>query len=161
MLECFMVVMRLGFRDSSEMLICLEAYNTVVCPKVDILYLRTTPKLSNKNTEVEKMECPYILIDLGRKICSQMTEKGIDGELDDFDVTHYCRGNPNHCFFFRFYNNQIQVAGQPEENESDVPILPLIPFAPVVLNRSIQPDEPSSKHSDKLLKLKRFLRRKA
>jgi len=132
----------------------------VVCPKVDILYLRTTPKLSNKNTEVVKMGCPYILIDADRKICRKMLEKGLDGELDDFDVTHYCRGNPSHCFFFRFYNNRIEVSGQPEENDLDVPIVPLIPLAPVVLDRTIQSDESSLKHSDKLLKLKRFLRRK-
>ncbi|MDH5783062.1 MAG: hypothetical protein OEZ35_05295 [Candidatus Bathyarchaeota archaeon] len=104
------------------------------------------------------MECPYLLIDPGRKICRQMTEQGLDGELDDFDVTHYCKGNPNHCFFFRFYNNRIQVTGQPEGNEPDVPIVPL---APIVLNEPIQLDEPSSEHSDKLLKLKRFLRLKS
>lgn len=41
----------LGFRDSSEMLICLGPYNTLVCSKMDILYIRTTPKLYNKNTK--------------------------------------------------------------------------------------------------------------
>jgi len=153
-----MAVRGFGFRDCSEILIFSEVYNIVVCPKLDILYLRTTPKLSNKNAKVIKMECPYLLIDPGRKICRQMTEQGLDGELDDFDVTHYCKGNPNHCFFFRFYNNRIQVTGQHEGNEPDVPIVPL---APIVLTKSIQPDEPSSKYSDKLLKLKRFLRRKA
>ncbi|MFB0514952.1 MAG: hypothetical protein ACETVQ_05180 [Candidatus Bathyarchaeia archaeon] len=120
------------------------------------MYLRTTPKLSNKNTKVIKMECPYLLIDPSRKICRQMTEQGLDGELDDFDVNHYCKGNPNYCFFFRFYNNRIQVTGQPEENELNVPIMPL---TSIVLNEPIQHDEPSSKQSDKLLKLKRFLRR--
>jgi hypothetical protein len=153
-----MAVRGFGFRDCSEMLICSEVYNIVVCPKVDILYLRTTPKLSNKNTKVIKMECPYLFIDPGRKICRQMTEQGLDGELDDFDVTHYCKGNPNHCFFFRFNNNRIQVTGQSEGNEPDVPIVPL---APIVLNEPIQLDEPSSEHSDKLLKLKRFLRLKS
>ncbi len=153
-----MVVRGFGFRDCSEMLICQGWHNTFVCPKVDILYLRTTRKLSNKNTKVIKMECPYLLIDPSRKICRKMTEQGLDGELDNFDVTHYCKGNPNHCFFFRFYNNRIQVAGQPEGNAPDVPAVPL---APIVLTNPIQPDESSSKNSDKLLKLKRFLRRKA
>ena len=85
-----------------------------------------------------------------------MLEQKLDGELDDFDVTHYCKGNPDYCFFFRSYNNLTQVAGQPEKNESYVSI---VPMASVMLNEPTQSDETSSKQSDKLFKLKRLLHR--
>lgn len=100
------------------------------------------------------MRCPYVFIDSGRRICRQMTEQGLDGTLDDFDITYYCEGNPNYCFFFRFRNKQTQVTEQLEENKPDAPI---VPYGTIVLGELDQPEELSSKQSDKLFKLKRLL----
>lgn len=102
------------------------------------------------------MECSHLLNDPSQKICRQMIDQGLDGELDDFDVTHYCKGNPNYCFFFRFYSNRTHVIEESEAYESD---LPIVPIGSIVINEPIQTDEPSSKQSDKLIKLKRFLHR--
>lgn len=105
------------------------------------------------------MGCPYLQTDTDRKVCRQMVEQGLDGEIDDFDVIHYCRGNPNHCFFFRFYHRGTQTTAQLEEDGSEACLsdLPLVPDTSVLLTDP-QPDEPSSKQFDKLLKLKRIIR---
>ena len=108
---------------------------------------------------VMKMECPYLSAVSDRRICRLMVGQRLDGELDDFDISHYCKGNPNYCFFFRSYSSRTQVTGQPEKNEPKKPNVPIVSIGSIVLNEPIQPDEPSSKQSDKLLKLKRFLHR--
>ena len=83
---------------------------------MDILYMRETEKLFNRNTEKEgiKMEqpvqkqrkdtrhvkCPYFRKS-PNKICVRMAEKGLDDSLSNFDIKHFCNGNPINCFFFR------------------------------------------------------------
>jgi len=85
---------------------------------MDILYMCETEKLFNKNTEgkgvkVEKtvqkqrerkdiryVKCPYFRRSSNR-ICVRMAEKGLDARLSDFDIQHFCNGNPINCFFFR------------------------------------------------------------
>ena len=81
---------------------------------MDILYMRETEKLFNKNTEGVNMEttvqkqrkdirhvrCPYFRKS-PNKICVRMAEKGLDARLSDFDIQHFCNGNPINCFFFR------------------------------------------------------------
>ena len=89
-----------------------------ICQKTDILYMRETKKLFNKNTQpegvkVEKpvqkqrqgkdikhVKCPYFR-NSPNNICVRMTEKGLDARLSDFDIQHFCNGNPINCFFFR------------------------------------------------------------
>jgi len=85
---------------------------------MDILYTRETEKLFNRNTaeeegvKVEKtiqeqkqkkgvgyVKCPYFRSP--NKICAKMAEKGLDARVSDFDVQHFCNGDPINCFFFR------------------------------------------------------------
>ena len=94
------------------MLICLGAHSVTVCPKTDILYPRATPKLSDKNTEAVKVKCPYLSDTYSGKVCSLMIRQGLDGELDEFDIAHYCKGNPNHCYFYRSYSARKTAAEQ-------------------------------------------------
>jgi hypothetical protein len=30
-----------------------------------------------------------------------MIEKGLDGKISDFDIQHFCNGNPVNCYFYR------------------------------------------------------------
>lgn len=120
------------------------------------MYLRATSKLSNKNTRGVRMECFHLLCEASKKVCRQMLERGLDGELDDFDVAHYCKGNPNYCFFFRFGNTRSHVIEESEAFEAD---LSVIPVSSMVTNEPIQTDGSSSKQPDKLIKLKRLLHR--
>lgn len=66
-----------------------------------------------------KMECPYLSAAPKGKICWLMVEQRLDGELDDFDITHYCKGNPNYCYFYRSCSLQKTAAEQLEENKSE------------------------------------------
>ncbi len=63
------------------------------------------------------MECPYLSVTPNRKICTLMDKNGLDGELEAFDLKHYCRGNPNHCYFHRLYSVQKTVKEQPAEHK--------------------------------------------
>lgn len=65
------------------------------------------------------MECPYLSVAPNRKICRPMVEQGLDGELDHFDITHYCEGNPNHCYFYRSCNAQESAAKLLEEGKPE------------------------------------------
>ncbi|MGD8507166.1 MAG: hypothetical protein PVF15_10970 [Candidatus Bathyarchaeota archaeon] len=65
------------------------------------------------------MECPYISVAPNQKICRLMTAQGLEGELDNFDITHYCKGNPNHCYFYRLCFSQEPIA---ESSREDVPL---------------------------------------
>jgi len=47
------------------------------------------------------MTCPHIVIKAGKKVCKRMIEDGLNGAVSDFDVNHYCKGNPIHCYYFR------------------------------------------------------------
>lgn len=65
------------------------------------------------------MECPYISVAPNQKNCRLMTAQGLEGELDNFDVTHYCKGNPNHCYFYRLCYTQEPAV---ENFMEDVPL---------------------------------------
>jgi hypothetical protein len=105
-----------------------------------------------------KMRCPYLFVESERRVCKQLIEYGLDEELDDFDISHYCEGNPNHCFYFRLYGNRKEVTESPEENVSEGP---LVSTGAIVLHEATKPDEfqeSSSDKTDKFSKLKRLFR---
>jgi len=47
------------------------------------------------------MQCPHLFVNDNVRICKRMVEEGIDGKVSDFDVQHYCQGNPVHCYYYR------------------------------------------------------------
>ena len=65
------------------------------------------------------MECHYLSVAPNGKICRLMIEQGLDGELDDFDLTHYCKENPNHCYFYRLCGAPKTAHEQHEENKPE------------------------------------------
>jgi hypothetical protein len=46
------------------------------------------------------MKCPY-LSNASKKKCVKMLAENIDEELSDFDLKHFCDGNPIYCYYFR------------------------------------------------------------
>lgn len=85
------------------------------------MYRRITTKLFNTTTPkvevkvkmakrgslikpIEKREkpkhekCPHLSSD---RTCARMINEGLDGSLSDFDIKHFCNGNPLHCYYFR------------------------------------------------------------
>jgi len=58
------------------------------------------------------MKCPY-LSEASKKICVKMLELKLKGDLTDFDIRHYCTGNPIFCYYFRL----PQIEKEMKENE--------------------------------------------
>jgi len=52
------------------------------------------------------MQCPYLSANNGKKTCKQIEEKGMNGEVSDFDLQHFCQGNPVNCYYFRTSEKQ-------------------------------------------------------
>jgi len=46
------------------------------------------------------MKCPY-LSSASKKECVKMLAENMAGELTEFDVKHFCDGNPVYCYYFR------------------------------------------------------------
>jgi hypothetical protein len=46
------------------------------------------------------MKCPY-LSNASKKVCVRMLEHKLEDELTDFDIRHFCDGNPIYCYYFR------------------------------------------------------------
>jgi hypothetical protein len=46
------------------------------------------------------MKCPY-LSSASKKECVKMLAERMDGALSDFDLKHFCDGNPIYCYYFR------------------------------------------------------------
>ena len=58
------------------------------------------------------MKCPY-LSEASKKVCVKMLELKLKGDLTDFDIRHYCTGNPIFCYYFRL----PQIEKEMKENE--------------------------------------------
>jgi len=65
------------------------------------------------------MECPHLSVVADNKICKLMANQRLDGALDEFDIKHYCKGNPNLCYFHRLHTVKKTANRQPEENQSE------------------------------------------
>jgi hypothetical protein len=46
------------------------------------------------------MKCPY-LSSASKKECVKMLAENLGGELSEFDLKHFCDGNPIYCYYFR------------------------------------------------------------
>ena len=65
------------------------------------------------------MKCPY-LSTASRKECVKMLGQKPDEELSDFDMKHFCNGNPVYCYYFR--QPTLQAVAPPAENK----VMPMI-----------------------------------
>jgi len=54
------------------------------------------------------MPCPYLSVKDGLKICKRMEKETIDSTVSDFDIQHYCNGNPVNCYYFRKPNKHTK-----------------------------------------------------
>jgi hypothetical protein len=62
------------------------------------------------------MRCPY-LSTATKKECVKMLEAQTSGDLNDFDIKHFCDGNPIYCYYFRLPQLQktAQTPAEPEQ----------------------------------------------
>ena len=63
------------------------------------------------------MTCQYLSNVEGKKTCRRMLEEGMDGEVSDFDVQHFCTSNPVYCYYHR--TEQKQARMQPRDALKD------------------------------------------
>ena len=76
------------------------------------------------------MRCPY-LSSASKKECIKMLAEKIDEELTEFDLKHFCDGNPVYCYYFRL--PFMQAAARLPESKVAVETLPdSIPFPEVL-----------------------------
>jgi len=80
-----------------------DTYTFHVCLKLDILYNCLTAL-----QVASSMQCPYLSNKEGKKTCQRMSEEGLDGEVSEFDMQHFCAGNPVCCYYFRTLSKQTK-----------------------------------------------------
>lgn len=73
------------------------------------------------------MKCPY-LSSASRKECVKMLAENMGGELSEFDLKHFCDGNPVYCYYFRVPVTQTPTSLREIETEletypEDTPLL--------------------------------------
>jgi hypothetical protein len=62
------------------------------------------------------MRCPY-LSNATKKVCVKMLEAQISGDLNDFDIKHFCDSNPIYCYYFRLPQLQKTTENQTEPEQ--------------------------------------------
>lgn len=65
------------------------------------------------------MKCPY-LSNASKKECVKMLAENMDGEISDFDLEHFCDGNPVYCYYFRLPSLQATSRLSTKEPSLDV-----------------------------------------
>jgi len=69
------------------------------------------------------MHCPY-LSSASKKVCVRMLEAQMNGEVSDFDLKHFCDGNPVYCYYFRLPAIQEAMKNSEPQEETMPSITP-------------------------------------
>ena len=67
------------------------------------------------------MKCPY-LSSASKKECVKMLAENMGGELSEFDLKHFCDGNPVYCYYFRI--PATQAASRLQKTEAELETIP-------------------------------------
>jgi hypothetical protein len=67
------------------------------------------------------MKCPY-LSSASEKECVKMLAENMGGELSEFDLKHFCDGNPVYCYYFRL--PAAQSASRLQRTEAELETIP-------------------------------------
>lgn len=51
------------------------------------------------------MRCPYLSC-ASKRECVKMVAESMEGDLSEFDLKHFCDGNPIYCYYFRLSKTQ-------------------------------------------------------
>lgn len=65
------------------------------------------------------MKCPY-LSEASKKVCVKMLEHQLEDEITDFDIKHFCDGNPIYCYYFRL--PAIEAKETPIDEITQIPL---------------------------------------
>jgi hypothetical protein len=67
------------------------------------------------------VKCPY-LSSASKKECVKMLAEDIGGELSEFDLKHFCDGNPVYCYYFRL--PATQSVSRLQKTEAELQTIP-------------------------------------
>jgi hypothetical protein len=67
------------------------------------------------------MKCPY-LSSASKKECVKMLAENMEGELSEFDLKHFCDGNPVYCYYFRL--PAAHAASRLQKTETELEAIP-------------------------------------
>lgn len=76
---------------------------------------------STSKQQCTKMKCPY-LSSASAKECVKMLAENMGGELSEFDLKHFCDGNPVYCYYFRL--PAAQSASHLQKTEAELETTP-------------------------------------
>lgn len=82
------------------------------------------------------MRCPHLSV-ASKKECVRMLEAQMSEDLTDFDIEHFCDGDPICCYYFRLPN--LQRATEDPSGPEEKLLLSLTPNEP-----NMQQKPPSS-----------------
>jgi hypothetical protein len=71
---------------------------------------------------MKKMQCPYLSGD-SKKVCLKMIEAKMPEEISDFDIKHFCEGEPTYCYYFRLATTQEATKNSTNKQENTPSIL--------------------------------------
>jgi hypothetical protein len=87
---------------------------------------------------VEKMPCPY-LSNSSKNVCTKMLEANMNADLTDFDLKHFCDGDPIYCYYYRSAITQDTAKDPTIEQETTPPPQPAeIPQKTWIINKEPQ-----------------------
>jgi hypothetical protein len=86
--------------------------------------------VQHKNSCAKKMKCPY-LSSASKKECVKMLAENMNGDLSEFDLKHFCDGNPVYCYYFRL--PRTPPNSRPQKVETIVDMNPIEPLTPQTL----------------------------
>jgi hypothetical protein len=87
------------------------------------------------------MKCPY-LSSASKKECVKMLAENLGGELSEFDLKHFCDGNPIYCYYFRVPQTQPGTRLQRTEVELEAIPNEALLLRKLSLDSQIKTDKP-------------------
>ena len=78
-----------------------EPFNAItrsVKVKVKVAEPRAPGKPKKEERKTLQAKCPHLRSD---NTCARMIKEGLDGNVSDSDVEHFCNGTPILCYYFR------------------------------------------------------------
>ncbi len=66
--------------------------------KVKVTGRRAPRKPEKEERKAVGAKCPHLHSD---RTCARMIKEGLDGNVSDSDIEHFCNGTPILCYYFR------------------------------------------------------------
>jgi hypothetical protein len=79
--------------------------------------------VQHKNRKTRKMQCPYLETN-PKRTCKKMLEAEVDEAISDFDLAHYCEGNPICCYYRFSITQDTQETSAADQEKPPTAVIP-------------------------------------